>query len=57
MSHAHAHASLSYPFADLHVEAGTVRVTLLHDPVIEGVEMALYIDGSASMNEIGRAHV
>ncbi len=51
MAHAHSHGSLSYPFADLHVEAGTVRVTLLHDPVIEGVEMALYIDGSASMSE------
>lgn len=51
MAHAHTHGSLSYPFADLHVESGTVRVTLLHDPVIEGVEMALYIDGSASMGE------
>jgi|GEM_PF-831446 len=51
MAHAHSHGSLSYPFVDLHVEGDTVRVTLLHDPVIEGVEMALYIDGSASMGE------
>ena len=38
---------LSYPFADLPSRGGVVHVTLLHDPVIEGVEMALYIDGSA----------
>lgn len=47
----HAHGSLEAPFADIHVEDGVVRVTLLHDPVVDGVDMAIYIDGSASMSE------
>ena len=47
----HAHGSLEAPFADIHVEDGLVRVTLLHDPVVDGVDMAIYIDGSASMAE------
>lgn len=47
----HAHGSLEAPFADIHVEDGVVRVTLLHDPVVDGVDMAIYIDGSASMAE------
>lgn len=46
---AHTQHALSHPFADLHVKGDTVRVTLLHDLVIKGAEMALYIDGSASM--------
>src|SRR5262249_11965503 len=37
------------PFADLHVEHGHVRATLLHDPTVEGLDMALYLDGSGSM--------
>ena len=39
------------PFSDLHVERGTVRATLLHDPTVEGLEMAIYMDGSGSMSE------
>jgi hypothetical protein len=43
------------PFADLHVEDGRVRATLLHDPTVEGLDMAIYMDGSASMrDEYGR---
>ena len=48
---AHAHGKLAAPFADIHVENGTVRVTLLHDPSVDGVDMAIYVDGSASMAE------
>ncbi len=47
----HAHGTLSAPFADLHVEDGVVRATLLHDPVVDGVDMAIYVDGSQSMSE------
>ena len=39
------------PFSDLHVEEGRVRATLLHDPTVEGLEMAIYMDGSGSMSE------
>jgi hypothetical protein len=39
------------PFADLHVENGKVRAILLHDPSVEGLDMAMYVDGSASMRE------
>jgi hypothetical protein len=39
------------PFADLHVEHGAVRATLLHDPTVEGLDVALYLDGSGSMKE------
>jgi hypothetical protein len=37
------------PFSDLHFEEGTVRATLLHDPTVEGLDMAIYMDGSYSM--------
>jgi len=37
------------PFSDLHVEGGRVRATLLHDPTVEGLDMAIYVDGSQSM--------
>ena len=37
------------PFSDLHVEDGRVRATLLHDPTVEGLDMAIYMDGSYSM--------
>jgi hypothetical protein len=38
------------PFSDLHVEEdGHVRATLLHDPTVESCDMAIYLDGSASM--------
>jgi len=39
------------PFSDLHVEGGRVRATLLHDPTVEGLDMAIYMDGSGSMQE------
>ena len=39
------------PFSDLHVEDGSVRATLLHDPTVEGLDMAIYMDGSGSMKE------
>jgi hypothetical protein len=39
------------PFSDLHVENGRVRATLLHDPSVEGLDMAIYMDGSGSMEE------
>lgn len=38
-------------FSDLHVEEGVVRATLLHDPTVEGLDMAIYMDGSASMSD------
>jgi hypothetical protein len=39
------------PFSDLHVEGTHVRATLLHDPTVEGLDMALYLDGSGSMED------
>jgi len=39
------------PFSDLHVEEGLVRATLLHDPTVEGLDVGLYLDGSASMTD------
>lgn len=39
------------PFSDLHVDDGHVRATLLHDPTVEGCDMAVYLDGSASMGD------
>jgi hypothetical protein len=39
------------PFADLHFEDDRVRATLLHDPTVEGLDMAMYIDGSGSMQD------
>ncbi len=38
-------------FSDIHAEEGQVRATLLHDPTIEGLDMAIYMDGSGSMSE------
>jgi len=39
------------PFSDIHCEEGHVRATLLHDPTVEGLDVGLYLDGSASMRE------
>lgn len=39
------------PFSDLHVEDGQVRATLLHDPTVEGLDMAIYLDASGSMQD------
>ncbi len=47
----HEHERPVEPFSDLHVEHGHVRATLLHDPTVEGLDMAIYLDGSRSMED------
>jgi hypothetical protein len=37
------------PFSDVHLKGTSVIATLLHDPTVEGLDVALYMDGSASM--------
>jgi hypothetical protein len=37
------------PFSDIHLKGQRVIATLLHDPTVEGLDVALYMDGSASM--------
>ncbi|NOK13785.1 vWA domain-containing protein [Corallococcus exercitus] len=39
------------PFSDLHREGDRVRAVLLHDPTVEGLDMAIYMDASGSMKE------
>ncbi|WP_164000499.1 vWA domain-containing protein [Pyxidicoccus caerfyrddinensis] len=39
------------PFSDLHVEEGKVRAVLLHDPTVEGLDVAIYMDASGSMKD------
>ncbi|PTL75871.1 vWA domain-containing protein [Vitiosangium sp. GDMCC 1.1324] len=39
------------PFSDLHLEDGRVRAVLLHDPTVEGLDMAIYMDASGSMKD------
>ncbi|MBN9682788.1 MULTISPECIES: vWA domain-containing protein [unclassified Corallococcus] len=39
------------PFSDLHREGDRVRAVLLHDPTVEGLDMAIYMDASGSMRE------
>ncbi|MCY1001202.1 VWA domain-containing protein [Myxococcus sp. MISCRS1] len=39
------------PFSDLHVEEGKVRAVLLHDPTVEGLDVAIYMDASGSMED------
>jgi hypothetical protein len=39
------------PFSDLHREGDHVRAVLLHDPTVEGLDMAIYMDASGSMRE------
>ena len=39
------------PFSDLHYEDGMVRAVLLHDPTVEGLDMAIYMDASGSMSD------
>jgi hypothetical protein len=36
-------------FSDVHNKGGHITATLLHDPTVEGLDVALYMDGSASM--------
>jgi hypothetical protein len=45
----HEHERPVEPFADIHAEHGHIRATLLHDPTVEGLDMAIYLDGSGSM--------
>jgi hypothetical protein len=39
------------PFSDIHFEGGRVEAVLLHDPTVEGLDMAIYMDASGSMKE------
>jgi hypothetical protein len=43
------HEVISKPFSDVHNKGGKIIATLLHDPSVEGLDVALYMDGSASM--------
>jgi hypothetical protein len=45
----HKHEVISRPFSDVHKKGTHVVATLLHDPTVEGLDVALYMDGSASM--------
>jgi len=45
------HEVINKPFSDVHNKAGNVIATLLHDPTVEGLDVALYMDGSASMED------
>ncbi|MEW5848944.1 MAG: vWA domain-containing protein [Myxococcota bacterium] len=47
----HDHERPVEPFSDIHIEHGEVKATLLHDPTVEGLDMAIYMDGSGSMSE------
>jgi hypothetical protein len=47
----HAHEVVVKPFSDVHLRGGRVLATLLHDPTVEGLDVALYMDGSASMED------
>src|SRR3954462_11754952 len=46
---AHRHEEIRRPFSDVHRAGDHVVATLLHDPNVEGLDVALYMDGSASM--------
>lgn len=47
------HEDIRRPFSDVHrvTRGGSTHIvaTLLHDPTVEGLDVALYMDGSASM--------
>src|SRR5262245_41989551 len=45
------HEVIVKPFSDVHNRDGKVIATLLHDPTVEGLDVALYMDGSASMED------
>lgn len=45
----HKHEVIVKPFSDVHRKGNHVVATLLHDPTVEGLDVALYMDGSASM--------
>lgn len=43
------HEDIRRPFSDVHRMGEHIIATLLHDPTVEGLDVALYMDGSASM--------
>jgi hypothetical protein len=43
------HEVINRPFSDVHRIGNRVVATLLHDPTVEGLDVAIYMDGSASM--------
>jgi hypothetical protein len=43
------HEVIVKPFSDVHRTGNHVVATLLHDPTVEGLDVGLYMDGSASM--------
>ena len=43
------HEVINRPFSDVHRKGNHIVATLLHDPTVEGLDVALYMDGSASM--------
>lgn len=45
------HEAVVKPFSDVHNKNGKILATLLHDPTVEGLDVALYMDGSASMED------
>ncbi|PTL75870.1 VWA domain-containing protein [Vitiosangium sp. GDMCC 1.1324] len=45
------HEVIAKPFSDVHRMGTKVVATLLHDPTVEGLDVALYMDGSASMED------
>lgn len=47
----HKHEVIVKPFSDVHKRGNSVIATLLHDPTVEGLDVALYMDGSASMED------
>ncbi|MBX9691851.1 MAG: VWA domain-containing protein, partial [Cyanobacteria bacterium] len=47
----HKHETIVKPFSDVHNKDGHIIATLLHDPTVEGLDVALYMDGSASMED------
>ena len=47
----HKHEVIVKPFSDVHNKEGHIIATLLHDPTVEGLDVALYMDGSASMED------
>jgi hypothetical protein len=47
----HKHEVINKPFSDVHRKGNKVLATLLHDPTVEGLDVALYMDGSASMED------
>ena len=47
----HKHETIVKPFSDVHNKDGHIIATLLHDPTVEGLDVGLYMDGSASMED------